>query len=484
MQRRREASIQQPPRKYLLATVLFGIGLSVAFLASACGADTTARETMGGKDRNRGTSTTRANSQTPTPGSARFTETACGTYSGRGCAPTSERVDLDQPSFSNPTKITNPLFPISDLHSFVLLGQVDGKPFRSETTLLPDTKTVTWNGKKIETRVSQYAAFLDGRIEEVALDRYAQADDGSVWYLGEDVFDYRKGAVAITEGTWLAGREGPVAMIMPAEPKAGDVHRPENVLGVVFEEVRVKSVGETVDGPRGPVEGAIVSEELHLDGTYSDKTFAPGYGEFYSAHEGDVEALALAVPTDALDGPPPAELQSLSTSAVGILENARLEDWEAASSTVKMMITDWDTIRAGDVPKMLETQMREDLDALTKAVEARDSAGTSQAAIDVARANLDLQLRYRAPAEIDAARFELWTQQLRVDAAAEDLAGVTGDVAVLEWLRDRFAHKLGPVGQRELDTRLRDLRAAADAKNLPAAADHAARLGAQIRSLA
>jgi hypothetical protein len=80
--------------------------------------------------------------------------------------------------------------------------------------------------------------------------------------------------------------------------------------------------------------------------TYSDKTFAPGYGEFYSAHEGDVEALALAVPTDALDGPPPAELQSLSTSAVGILENARLEDWEAASSTVKLMTTDWESGQA------------------------------------------------------------------------------------------------------------------------------------------
>jgi hypothetical protein len=29
--------------------------------------------------------------------------------------------------------------------------------------------------------LSQYLAYLDGRITEVALDRYAQADDGSVW---------------------------------------------------------------------------------------------------------------------------------------------------------------------------------------------------------------------------------------------------------------------------------------------------------------
>jgi hypothetical protein len=69
----------------------------------------------------------------------------------------------------------------------------------------------------------------------VAIDRYAQADEGSVWYFGEDVIDYVNGAAAFTEGTWLAGRDGPPAMIMPAKPKPGDVFRVENVIGIVFE---------------------------------------------------------------------------------------------------------------------------------------------------------------------------------------------------------------------------------------------------------
>ena len=92
----------------------------------------------------------------------------------------SQRVDLVMPSFSKPTNITNPLFPISRLHSALLLGNVEGEPLRVETTLLPDSKTIEWNGQKVETSVSQYVAYLDGRIEEVALDFYAQADDGSV----------------------------------------------------------------------------------------------------------------------------------------------------------------------------------------------------------------------------------------------------------------------------------------------------------------
>jgi hypothetical protein len=195
-------------------------------------------------------------------------------------APDESRIDHATPVFSNPTSITNPLFPISELESALLMGTVDDLPFRVEITLLPYTKTIVWNGQQIETLVSQYAAYLDGRILEVAVDWYAQADDGSVWYFGEDVFNYEDGVVADTDGTWIAEKDGPAGMIMPANPQVGDVYRPENIPGLVFEEVTVKATGVTVDGPVGPVPGAIVVTELHQDGTYEDKTFAPGYGEF------------------------------------------------------------------------------------------------------------------------------------------------------------------------------------------------------------
>jgi hypothetical protein len=410
--------------------------------------------------------------------------TACGTYDGRGCAPSSQRVDLVRPSFSDSTTITNPLFPISRLRSALLLGHVDDKPFRTETTLLSGTQTVRWDGQEIRVLVSQYVAYLDGRLEEVALDRYAQADDGSVWYLGEDVFDYRNGAIAITEGTWLAGHEGPGAMIMPAHPKVGDVYRTENVPDVVFEEVTIKSTGKTVSGPHGPVHGAIVADELHSDGTHEDKVFAPGYGEFRTSGGGDLEALALAVPVDALPGPLPAGLNSLDIRAVGTLELVRIGDWESAAATVKHMNADWKVVSAAGQPPLVAARLSEALDSLTRAVRKHKSGRAAQSAVDVAQSALDLELRYRPPAEIDRERFRLWTQQLRVDAAAKDLAGVTGSVAVLEWIRDRIASRLDPAGRADIDARLRALRSAADAKNLPAAADHAARLSARLRALA
>ena len=54
-------------------------------------------------------------------------------------APDVMRVDLVAPPFSNPTSVTNPLFPISELRSAILNGRVDGRPLKIETTLLPET---------------------------------------------------------------------------------------------------------------------------------------------------------------------------------------------------------------------------------------------------------------------------------------------------------------------------------------------------------
>jgi hypothetical protein len=405
----------------------------------------------------------------------------CGTYSGRGCAPDSARVDLAKPVFTHPTNVVNPLFPIARLRSAVLLGKVDGRPFRSETTLLPQTSTVAWDGRRIEVLLSQYVAWRDGRIEEAALDRYAQADDGSVWYLGEDVVDYRNGTVVSTEGTWLAGKEGPPAMIMPAHPKTGDVFRTENVPGIVFEEVKVKRVGVTVHGPNGPVPGAIVGQELHLDETHEDKTFAPGYGEFLTGAGADVEALAVAAPTDRLATPEPPQLATLFTSASGMLGSVQARDWQAAAATRRRMSAAWRRLRSTQQPKLVAARLGAALTGLRRAVKRHRAARAAQASIDAAHSMLDLRLRHRSPDEVDRDRFELWCHQVLVHAAVRDRAGVSGDVATLEWIRDRIAGTFDPPALADVDARLRALRSAADGGRVAAAADHAARLIGRLR---
>jgi hypothetical protein len=396
--------------------------------------------------------------------------------SGLSVAPESERVDIAMPTFSDPTNIDNPLFPVSRQESVLLLGRVDGKAFRTEVTLLPDPRIIEWGGQKVETLVSQYVAYLDGRIHEVAYDFYAQANDGSVWYFGEDVFNFDEGAIVDTHGTWIAGNDGPAAMIMPAEPTVGDVYRPENIPGFVFEEVTVKSVGRTLDGPMGPVDGGLVIEELHMDGATEDKTFAPGYGEFYTAGGGDVEALALAVPTDAVSGPAPPELVALSHGALEVFDATGSGNWKAASITVESMTAAWESYRASEVPKMVEPRMSLALEAVARAVQARSTRPARQAAIEVAQGSFDLQLRHRPVAEIDRARFDLWLAQLVVDARAGDAAAVNGDFFALDYIRDRILHTLGPADVIRINTQLEELQGAVGDADLAGAAEAAATL--------
>jgi hypothetical protein len=400
-------------------------------------------------------------------------------------APRSERVDIKRPTFSNPTKIDNPLFPIGDLRSAVLLGNDGGDLLKIETTLLSERKTVEWNGKKVKTLVSQFVSYLDGRIHEVALDWYAQADDGAVWYFGEDVFNFEDGTVADTNGTWLAGKDGPAGMIMPADPQVGTVYRPENIPGLVFEEVTVKETGLTVAGPRGAVTGAIVGEENHpIEGNYEDKTFAPGYGEFRSGVGSNLEALAVAVPTDAQQAPVPAELDAISRGATAVFDAAAAGDWATASSALDGMQSAWATHRvSANVPPLLDTQMTRALealrgDALVPAVAAQNIEGARAAALGVSQAAVDLQLPFRPVTETDRARFEIWTRRLIADsgAAAPDAGNVAGDVAALRRVWDRFGHAVDTSAARDVEARLKDLAAAAKKEDVDKAAAGAQRL--------
>jgi hypothetical protein len=396
---------------------------------------------------------------------------------GLPLAPESKRLDIKAPVFTNPTEITNPLFPISELESAILSGKVDGKPFHTETTLLPQTRIIEWSpGQEVETRISQYFAYEDGRIEEVALDYYAQADDGSVWYMGEEVNDYnRQGFSDSTQGTWLAGKDGPPEMIMPADPQVGDVHRAENIPAIAFEEVEIKTVGKTVDGPRGQVDGAMVGRELHDDGTYSDKVFAPGYGEFFSAHGSEIEAMALAIPTDAIDEEVPANLEELTSSASGLIDAVRAGSWGEATAALDDARASWKPLAAAGVPPRLQTEMEEALRSASRATEAKDEASGGTAAIDIAQSATDLQLQYRPVADIDLARFALWARQILVDSEAGDVGGVRGDVTTLEWIRERLVETVEPADLTAIDAHLEVIRdtVAHETEDLRAAAAEA-----------
>jgi hypothetical protein len=432
--------------------------LAVALVAAACGGDTTAP---------------------PAPAAPE-----CVKADGGGClplAPKDKRVDLATPVFTHPTSVTNPLHPSSALDQVVYGGQVDEAPFRTEFTRLRDTKKIIWNRGQVDTVVMQYLAFSGGRIHEVALDWFAQADDGSVWYFGEDVYNYDDGVLADTEGSWQAGRDGPPAMIMPAKPAAGAAYRSENIPGLVFEEVTVRSTGQSVTGPAGPVGGAIVADELHMDGTREDKTFAPGYGEFSTGSpSGDLEQVAFAVPTDVRPGAAPTRLAALSGAVRKAFDSVGRGDWAAASAASAELGRAWDAYRSTGVPDLLGKQMTRDVETLGDAVGDRDGEQARAAALRVAQNDLDLRLRNRPVAEVDLARVDLWARQLLVDAAADEPGAVSGDVITLGWTWDRVRHTVEAAAAASIDARIRGLRKAAEHSDVAVVAKDAPALQAAV----
>jgi hypothetical protein len=424
----------------------------------------------------------------PTTGAAVTAASACvENEQGTGClpiAPDSARVDRAKPRFSDPTRITNARFPVGELTQVLQLGHEGGQPLRVEVTRLPTTRAFTWDGQRVETVASQFTAFLGGRIREVAIDYFAQADDGSVWYFGEDVANYEDGRVADHDGSWLAGEDGPAGMIMPGRPEVGDVYRPENIPGMVFEQDTVKATGETVAGPRGPVGDVATVQELLMDGTIEEKAFAPGYGEFRAQAKDELVTVALALPVDAAAGAPPAALATLADGARATAAAAGGGRWAAASARAGAMAAAWRRAGAGDAPPLLGEELQGALVGLSRAVGGRQAGRVEQAAFQVEQAALDLQLRHRAPDQVDLDRLDLWARRLLADAAARDRGAVAGDVATLQVLWDRSGHRVNPATAKRVMVGLAALRKAANGKDPQAAADAATALRAALPAAA
>ncbi len=350
------------------------------------------------------------------------------------------RVDTGTPVFTHPTRITNPLFPITATRQMVSLGNEGDTALRQETTLLDRTRTIRVGGRDVKVVVSQFVAYADGRIAETAIDYFAQADDGSVWYFGEDVTNYEDGVVTDHDGTWLAGRDGPPGMIMPAHPKVGDVYRPENIPGLVFEETTVRAVGLTVNGPSGPVTGAIRVEEHPAAAAVETKVFAPGYGEFDATVPDDDEHVrsALAIPTDQRRGREPGALDRLSDAGQLIARGARADSWAQLDARVGALHHEWDELARTPLPPLLSRQMRRALRTVDRTAAARDRTGLTAAALDVESAALDLELQYGDIEGVDRDRVTNVRRQRALHRTTGDAAGVASDTVVIATITDRI----------------------------------------------
>lgn len=338
------------------------------------------------------------------------------------------------PRFTHPIEITNPFYPISLTGQAISLGQEGGKPARNEVTLLPDTKLIDWNGRQIEARTAQFVAYTDDRLVEVAYDYFAQADDGSVYYLGEDVDNYEDGQMVSHEGSWLAGKDGaPPALIMPAQPAAGQIFNPENVPGVVYEQDEIVSLSHSTTTPAGPTDKGMLVKETLMDGSVEHKVYAADFGIIEDRADDEQVSLVLFSRADAKAGAVPEPLAAIEAQAEDIFDIAGGGSSKQVAGDVAAIARAWQVYQAsaaGDrVPQPFQAALAAAIDRLQKAAAAKDAAATLQAANDLSAAVADLLAVYHPATPADLSRLDVLGRQVLLDVAAADFSAAADSLA-------------------------------------------------------
>ncbi len=191
---------------------------------------------------------------------------------------TTYQPDVSASRFLNSTTITNPYFPVAEGKKYKYEGQTsDGLELIEEQRL-----NITRNVQGIECIVVNFKAYLNGILIEEADDWYAQDNEGTVWYFGEDVNNYNlDGTISDHDGSWEAGVDGAKAgIIMPANPTLGLSYREEYYFDKAEDEAEITGVNLDVSIPFGNFSNCISTRnftELEPD-LNETKYYAPGIG--------------------------------------------------------------------------------------------------------------------------------------------------------------------------------------------------------------
>ena len=192
----------------------------------------------------------------------------------------SSGLELKPNRFSR--RVDHPLVPISTVTHTVFEGTQgvagSGKPIhvRIVSNTLDDTRIVAG----VRVAIVDVREYESGSLVEHTFDFYAQRKDGSVWYFGELVDDYKGGQVSGHGGQWLAGQEDArPGLFMPAMPRVGQSFQQERAPEVAEDRSEVVEVGLKVTTPAGTFSKCIKTKDVApLDNVTEFKYYCPGAG--------------------------------------------------------------------------------------------------------------------------------------------------------------------------------------------------------------
>lgn len=191
--------------------------------------------------------------------------------------------------------IDHPYYPLTPGTTKVFEGTRDGQPMHTELTVTNRTRLVMG----VECVVVEDVVTSNDALVEKTEDWFAQKDDGSVWYFGENTAEYTDGVVSSTHGTWEAGVDGAVpGVIMHAHPQVGTEYYQEYRPGEAEDRAKVLGLDGKIKVPAGSYSNVITTEDsdpLNPDKT-DKKWYAEGVGVVHSVRiktDATHEAMSL-----------------------------------------------------------------------------------------------------------------------------------------------------------------------------------------------
>jgi hypothetical protein len=197
------------------------------------------------------------------------------------CAPRQNTFTLE---------IDNTYFPLEVGQVWVYQGNEQGQTIGLWITVLNETEDFYSGRRTVTTRVVEELEWEDANANglvdadetliEISRNFYAQTQDGTVCYFGEDVDIYEGGVVVSHEGAWRADDRGNApGIFMPADPQPGMTYQQEVAPGIAEDTATVIRRGRTVMVPAGTFDDTITVRDFNpLDGSRGTKVYAPGVG--------------------------------------------------------------------------------------------------------------------------------------------------------------------------------------------------------------
>jgi hypothetical protein len=209
----------------------------------------------------------------------------------------------DQNTFT--INFDNPYFPVTVDQQSVFSAQEQGQTIGLQITVLDVTERFYMGRQRVTTRAIEELEWIDANenlvvdpdedLIEVSRNYYAQTQDGTVCYFGEDVDIYENGEIVSHEGAWRADDSGHApGIFMPAEPEEGITYQQEVAPGIAEDEATITRIGRTVTVPAGTFTDTLTVRDFNpLDGSRGTKMYAPDVG---LVRDGPLDLVGYSAP--------------------------------------------------------------------------------------------------------------------------------------------------------------------------------------------